>query len=114
MTLRASKSQLSGRLLDWCIHHLLEDVLPHYLYQSLRKNWGFVPNKKQERFVVNIVLCARDIPNICMTFLKDDCGYAIWNNKMCITRSTTWNLNGPTMNVSSHKGETYVNIKLNY
>ncbi len=32
---------------------------------------------KQEKFVVNIVLCAKDILNSCVTFLEDDGGYAI-------------------------------------
>jgi len=63
--------------MDWCIHHLLGHVLSHYWYQSLRKDWGFVPNRKQERFVVNVVICARDIPNICVSFPNDNCRYAI-------------------------------------
>ncbi len=36
----------------------------------------------------------------------------LWHMNIWITRFTTQNLNGPTMNVFSCKGETYVNIKL--
>jgi hypothetical protein len=75
--LRVTKSRLCGRWVAWCRHQLLGDVLLHYWYQSLRKNWGFVPNKKQEQFVINIVLHARDIPNSCLTFPKDNGGYVI-------------------------------------
>ncbi len=45
--------------------------------ENLRKNWGFIPNRKHEQFVVNIVFHAKDIPNSCVTFLEDDGGYAI-------------------------------------
>ncbi len=41
-----TKSWICGRWVDWCIHQLLGDVLSHYWYQSLKKNWGFVPNRK--------------------------------------------------------------------
>lgn len=42
-----------------------------------RKNWGFVPNMKQEWFIVNVILHAKDIPKICVTFPEDDGGYVI-------------------------------------
>jgi hypothetical protein len=32
---------------------------------------------KQERFVINVVLRAKDIPNNYVTFVEDDDGYAI-------------------------------------
>ncbi len=32
---------------------------------------------KQERFVINVILHAKDIPNNCVIFLEDDCGCAI-------------------------------------
>ncbi len=51
--------------------------MSHYWYQNLRKNWGFVQNRKHKQFVVNIVFHARDIPNNCVTFLEDDGGYGI-------------------------------------
>jgi len=47
------------------------------LVLELDKKLGFVPNKKKEQFVVNVVLHARDIPNSCVAFLKDDGGYVI-------------------------------------
>jgi hypothetical protein len=40
-------------------------------------NWGFVPNREQKRFVVNVVIHAKDILNRCVIFPKDDCEYAI-------------------------------------
>jgi hypothetical protein len=43
----------------------------------LRNNWGFVPNKEHEQFVVNVVFRAREIPNNYVTFPKNDGGYAI-------------------------------------
>jgi hypothetical protein len=36
-----------------------------------------VPNRKLERFVVNVVFHAKDIPNNRVTFPKDDGGYVI-------------------------------------
>jgi len=77
MTLKVAKSQLSRRRMDWCIHELLEDVLLHYWYQSLKNNWCFVLNEKQGWFVVNVVICVKEIPNSYVTFLEDDGGYAI-------------------------------------
>ncbi len=75
-TLRITKSQLSRRQMNWCIHQLLGDVLLDYWYKSLKKNWGFVPNK-QEQFVIIVIFHARDIPNNCVIFLEDGGGYAI-------------------------------------
>jgi hypothetical protein len=68
---------LIRRWVDWCIHQLLGYVLSHYWYQSLRKNWGFVPNRKHEQFIINVVFHAKDFPNSCVIFPKDNCGYAI-------------------------------------
>ncbi len=76
-TSRVAKSQLSKRHVDCCVHQLLGDVLLHYWYKSLKKNWGFVPNKKQEQFVIIVILHARDILNNCVIFLEDGGGYAI-------------------------------------
>jgi hypothetical protein len=66
-TLRASKGRAHGRRLDWVIYELTEDILSHYWYQAMRKQHGFVPNLKQEQFIINAVLKAREIPDSCVT-----------------------------------------------
>ena len=66
-TLRASKGRAHGRRLDWVIYELTEQILSHYWYQAMRKQHGFVPNLKQEQFVINAVLKAREIPDSCVT-----------------------------------------------
>ncbi len=81
--------------MDWCSHKLIGNVLPHYWYQSLRKNWGFFLNKKHEQFVVNTILSAKEIPNSSMTFPKDDGGYAI------VTSLTHEHLNDKVYNPKS-------------
>jgi hypothetical protein len=45
----------------------LGDVLSHFWYHNLRKNWGFVQNEKQKKIVVNVALHARDILDSSMT-----------------------------------------------
>jgi hypothetical protein len=54
---------------DWAIHALGGDKLLYYWYNALRKSYGFVINKKHEKFVVNVVLKAKMIPNSCVTLL---------------------------------------------
>jgi hypothetical protein len=66
-TLRASKGRAHGRRLDWVIYELTGEILSHYWYQAMRKQHGFVPNLKQEQFVINVVLKAREIPDSCVT-----------------------------------------------
>ena len=66
-TLRASKGRAHGRRLDWVIYELTEEILSQYWYQAMRKQHGFVPNLKQEQFVINAVLKAREIPDSCVT-----------------------------------------------
>ena len=66
-TLHASKGRAHGRRLDWVIYELTEEILSHYWYQAIRKQHGFVPNLKQEQFVINAVLKAREIPDSCVT-----------------------------------------------
>ena len=67
VTLRAAKGRAHGRRLDWVIYELTEEILSHYWYQAMRKQHGFVPNLKQEQFVINAVLKAREIPDSCVT-----------------------------------------------
>ena len=72
-TLRASKGRAHGRRLDWVIYELTGEILSHYWYQAMRKQHGFVPNLKQEQFVINAVLKAREIPDSCVTLpIADD------------------------------------------
>ena len=80
-TLRASKGRAHGRRLDWVIYELTEDILSHYWYQAMRKQHGFVPNLKQEQFVINAVLKAREIPDSCVTLPIADDGPALVTSK---------------------------------
>ena len=80
-TLRASKGRAHGRRLDWVIYELTEEILSHYWYQAMRKQHGFVPNLKQEQFVINAVLKAREIPDSCVTLPIADDGPALVTSK---------------------------------
>ena len=59
--LKAERSRLTGRRVDWCIHVLTGDVLTHYWYQRVRKRFGFVDNRKERGIVVCALIRARDI-----------------------------------------------------
>ena len=76
-TLRASKGRAHGRRLDWVIYELTGEILSHYWYQAMRKLHGFVPNLKQEQFVINAVIKAREIPDSCVTLPIADDGPAL-------------------------------------
>ena len=80
-TLRASKGRAHGRRLDWVIYELTEDILSHYWYQSMRKQHGFVLNLKQEQFIINAVLKAREIPDSCVTLPIANDGPALVTSK---------------------------------
>ena len=80
-TLRASKGRAHGRRLDWVIYELTGEILSHYWYQAMRKQHGFVPNLKQEQFVINAVLKAREIPDSCVTLPIADDGPALVTSK---------------------------------
>ena len=80
-TLRASKGRAHGRRLDWVIYELTGEILSHYWYQSMRKQHGFVPNLRQEQFVINSVLKAREIPDSCVTLPIADDGPALVTSK---------------------------------
>ena len=47
----------------------------------MRKQHGFIPNLKQEQFVINAVLKARDIPDSCVTLPIADDGPALITSK---------------------------------
>ena len=80
-TLRASKGRAHGRRLDWVIYELTGEILSHYWYQAMRKQHGFVPNLKQEQFVINAVLKAREIPDSAVTLPIADDGPALVTSK---------------------------------
>lgn len=61
--LKSERSRMIGRRVDWCITALTEDVLDHYWYKDLRKEKGFVDNKKMQDCVVESILKARAIPD---------------------------------------------------
>ena len=70
--LKSERSRMTGRRVDWCITALTEDVLDHYWYMDLRKQMGFVDNKKMQDSIVNSILKARSIPDDDVTLpLKD-------------------------------------------
>jgi hypothetical protein len=54
--LKASKSRLVGRRVDWLIHELTHEVIMKYEYNQYLKESGFISNKKAERLVINSVL----------------------------------------------------------
>ncbi len=70
--LKLGKSRLVGLCVDWCIHELVKDVLSQY--QSLRKNFGFVNNKRQQLFMVGALLGARLILDTNVTLPSYDGG----------------------------------------
>ena len=76
-TLHASKGRAHGRRLDWVIYKLTGEILSHYWYQAMRKQHGLVPNLKQEQFVINALLKAREIPDSCVTLPIADDGPAL-------------------------------------
>jgi hypothetical protein len=65
--LKSERSRMAGRRVDWCVWGLHEEVEPHYWYTSLRKEGGFVDNKKKQDTVVSALLRARSIPETDVT-----------------------------------------------
>lgn len=61
--LKSKRSIMTGRRMDWCIAALTEDVLDHNWYKDIRKEKGFVDNKKMQDCVVESILKARAIPD---------------------------------------------------
>jgi hypothetical protein len=70
--LKSERSRMTGRRVDWCISALTEDVLDHYWYKDLRKQMGFVDNKKMQDSIVNSILKARSIPDDDVTLPSKD------------------------------------------
>ena len=70
--LKSERSRMTGQRVDWCITALTEDVLDHYWYKDLRKEKGFVDNKKMHDTVVGSILKARKIPDIDVTLPDKD------------------------------------------
>lgn len=70
--LKSERSRMTGRRVDWCITALTEDVVDHYWYKALRKEKGFVDNKKGQDIVVSSILRARKIPDEDVTLPEMD------------------------------------------
>jgi len=77
----SSKGRFHGRCVDWAIHGLIGDVLVHYWYKSLRRNHGFVVNRKQEQFVINVLLKAKMILDAYVRLLTINFGMALVTSK---------------------------------
>jgi hypothetical protein len=80
-TLRSSKGMFHGRWIDWAIYALVGDVLIHYWYNALWQSHGFVINKKQIFFVINVVIKAKMIPDSCVTLPSTPFGVALVMSK---------------------------------
>ncbi len=80
-TLRSSKGRFHERRVDWVIHALIGDVLIHYWYNALQKSHGFVINRKQKQFVINVVIKAKMIPNSCVTLPSTPFGVTLVTSK---------------------------------
>ena len=61
--LKAERSRMVGRRVDWTITSLTEDVHDHFWYKGLRKEKGFIENKKMQDVVVSALMKAREIPD---------------------------------------------------
>lgn len=66
--LKSERSRMHGRRVDWTITALTEDVHDHYWYKSLRKEKGFIDNKKMQDYAATAILKARDIPDSDVSF----------------------------------------------
>ena len=65
--LKSERSRMVGRRVDWTITALTEEVHDHFWYKGLRKEKGFVDNKKMQNFAVTALMKARDIPDVDVT-----------------------------------------------
>ena len=75
--LKSERSRMTGRRVDWCITALTEDVLDHYWYKDLRKQKGFVDNKKMQDSIVSSILKARSIPDEDVTLPSTEHDFAL-------------------------------------
>ena len=65
--LKSERSRMVGRHVDWTITALTEEVHDHFWYKGLRKENGFVDNKKMQNATVTALMKARDIPDADVT-----------------------------------------------
>jgi hypothetical protein len=76
-TLKASRSCLVGRRVDWLIHELTHDIIKKYEYNHYLKENGFVSNKKAQRMVINSVMQANNkILDLCVSLPSEGVGPA--------------------------------------
>ena len=91
--LKSERSRMTGRRVDWCITALTEDVHDHYWYKDLRKEKGFVDNKKMQDKVVDSILKARLIPDTDVTLpLKEGDTAMVTSTTHRHMRYTVYNL----------------------
>jgi hypothetical protein len=74
--LKAERTRMVGRRVDWCIHVLTGDVLTHYWYLRFQKEGGFRDNSKERGIVVSALILARDIPDADVTLPMQEGGPA--------------------------------------
>jgi hypothetical protein len=74
--LKASRSRLIGRRVDWLIHDLTHDVVKKYEYNHYLQENGFVSNKKAQCMVINSVMQTNKIPDSCVLLPSEGVGPA--------------------------------------
>ena len=81
--LKAERSRMSGRHVDWCIYRLTSDVLSDYWHQGLRKYYEMVQNKKRKEMVVFALIRAHNMLDIDVTLprLKRDPAYFTYSTQ---------------------------------
>jgi hypothetical protein len=60
--LKSKKNRMVVMQVNWMIHGLTGDVLTHNWHKNLRKQHGFIMNKKNQSIVVGALLTARITP----------------------------------------------------
>ena len=75
--LKSERSRMVGRRVDWTITALTEEVHDHFWYKGLRKETGFIDNKKMQDYAVTALIKARDIPDCDVTLNVMPGNYAL-------------------------------------
>ena len=68
---------------------MTEEILFHYWYQAMMKQHGFVPDLKQEQFVINAVLKAKEILDSCVILPIANDGLTLVTSKSNATKLYT-------------------------
>ena len=64
--LKSTKGCLFGCWMDWLIHKLMHNMITTYAYNIYTKECRFVSNKKAGHIVINSLLQAKKIQDICL------------------------------------------------